>query len=200
MDADPTKGFIMRRERVFTIAILACFSLAFTSRAASAQDVRWRHDYAAARKEASDTGRPLLLDFGTEACVWCRKLDATTFRDPRVVKLLNERFIPVKIDGNKEERLTASLGIDAFPTLVLVSPSGKVLARNPGYADAAQMMALLNKAPAPSAPPAVATKSPTPPPARPAVVSGPKSDTETWARINAELDALHPVISAALDR
>ncbi|MGL6097907.1 MAG: thioredoxin family protein, partial [Fimbriiglobus sp.] len=51
-----------------------------TAPAATAQDVRWRHDYAAARREAADSGKPLLLDFGTENCVWCRRLDATTFR------------------------------------------------------------------------------------------------------------------------
>ncbi|HEV3440610.1 MAG TPA: DUF255 domain-containing protein [Gemmata sp.] len=114
---------------------------------ANAQDVAWRRDYAAARKEATETGRPLLLDFGTEGCVWCRKQDATTFRDPRVVKLLNERFIPVKIDAERENRVTQVLGIESFPTLVLASPEGKVLGRQVGYADVAQLSALLGKAP-----------------------------------------------------
>ena len=63
--------------------VFACLVI-FSSRSLS-QEVNWRHDYTTARKEASETGKPLLMDFGTEACVWCRKLDATTFRDPRVV-------------------------------------------------------------------------------------------------------------------
>lgn len=121
-----------------------------------AQELNWRHNYAAARKEAVETGRPLLLDFGTEACVWCRKQDATTLRDPRVVKLLSERFIPVKVDGDRDANLTRALGIDSFPTLILASPEGKVLGRHEGYADVTQLIALLAKAPARAEPMAAA--------------------------------------------
>ena len=119
---------------------------------ASAQEVRWRQDYAAARAEATTSGRPLLLDFGTEACIYCRKLDATTFRDRGVVALLNDRFIPVKVDGDRDRRLTQAVGVQAFPTLVLVAPDGKVIARHEGYADVATITALLRQAPAKEAP------------------------------------------------
>ncbi|MDB5310960.1 MAG: hypothetical protein JWO38_5162 [Gemmataceae bacterium] len=126
-------------------AVLVAAGVAVSADSARAQDVHWRQDYTAARKEATATGRPLLLDFGTEACVWCRKLDATTFRDRGVVELINERVIPVKVDGEREAWLTRAAGVEAFPTLVLVSPDGKIVARHEGYADAAKMTALLRQ-------------------------------------------------------
>jgi thioredoxin-related protein len=164
--------------------VLAAFAFFFTGSSAFAEDVKWRNDYAAARKEAAETGRTLLLDFGTEACFWCKKLDATTFRDPKVVKLLNERFIPVKIDGNKYQQLTNSLRVESFPTLILVTHDGKVLGRRDGYADVAELMALLGKAPAPLAPKPVAAETPKPQPPKPS--------------IDAELAALFPEIAASL--
>jgi thioredoxin-related protein len=178
---------------------------------ATAQEVLWRHDYATARRESTETGRPLLFDFGTEACVWCRKLDATTFRDPKVVKLLNERFIPVKIDADKHAKLTSALGIESYPTLVLATAEGKVVGRHPGYADVAELMAFLNKAPnspisaAISANPVAAA---VPPPAPPApvkpIVTAPETDADKWRRakeqIDADLAALHPKIATALER
>ncbi|WP_439622040.1 thioredoxin family protein [Gemmata sp.] len=189
---------------------------------ASAQDVKWRHDYAAARREAAETGKPLLLDFGTEACVWCRKLDGTTFRDPKVVRVLNDRFVPVKIDANKYEKLTSMLGIDGFPTLVLATPDGKVAGRHAGYADVPQLTALLGKAPAPNPPaPAVVTASATTPavpvpvpvvpaipppapvrPAPPMVAEESSADRLLRAReqIDADLAALHPKIATSLER
>jgi thioredoxin-related protein len=118
--------------------------------AARAQDVRWRTDFAAARKEAAAAGKPLFLDFGTEACVWCRKMDATTLRDRTVVDLLNANFIPVKVDGEREARLTQSVGVQAFPTLAIVSAQGQVLARHEGYADVSKLMAILRQAPSPA--------------------------------------------------
>ena len=169
--------------------ILVAFLLMAGS--ASGQEIKWRHDYNAARKEAAETGKPLLFDFGTESCSWCRKLDATTFRDPKVVKLLNENFIPVKIDANKHEKMTSALGIDGFPTLILAASDGKVVGRHAGYADAKELMALTNKAPAKAAP-KLAT------PDR----SG--SEPETWlrakAKVDADLDALYPKIAVGLNR
>ncbi|MCE9562521.1 MAG: thioredoxin family protein [Planctomycetes bacterium] len=174
---------------------------------ATAQEVQWRQDYAAARREATETGKPLMFDFGTENCSWCRKLDATTFRDPRVVKLLNERFIPVKIDADKHAKLTSALGIESYPTLVLATPEGKVAGRHPGYADAAEFTTFLNKAPA-SAPVAAASPPAPPAPTAPAVVrpvaSVIESDADKWRRvkeqIDADLAALHPKIAVALER
>jgi thiol:disulfide interchange protein len=125
---------------------------------ASGQEVKWRTDYAAARKEAVETGKPLLLDFGTEWCGPCKKLEATTFRDPKVVATLNDRFIPVKLNGDKETRLVAAMSVDGFPTLIVAAPDGKVIARQSGFLTASQFTDLLSKAPA--AKPAASPRTP----------------------------------------
>jgi thioredoxin-related protein len=154
----------MRRVGLGFWAVVLVAALSVGGRAA-AQDVKWRHDYQAARKEAAASGRPLLLDFGTESCFWCKKLDATTFRVPAVAELLNGRFVPVKIDAEKDEWLARAAAVDSYPTLVLVAADGKIVARHVGYADTAQMTALLAKAPA--ATPATPTPASAPPAAPP---------------------------------
>src|SRR6266478_6170365 len=88
------------------------------------QEVEWRQDYNAARREASEKGKPLVIDFGTENCFYCKKLDSTTFRDPAVVGLMNERFIPLKIDANREAPLAEALHVERYPTIVLAGPDG----------------------------------------------------------------------------
>ena len=138
--------------RMAAVVLLAVIVALLTSSPLQAQDVRWRSDFASARKEATAAGKPMLLDFGTEACSWCRKLDATTFRDRSVVDLLNASFVSVKVDGEREERLAQSVGVQAFPTIVLVSPEGKIIARHEGYADASKMMAMLRSVTAREAP------------------------------------------------
>jgi thioredoxin-like negative regulator of GroEL len=107
------------------------------------QEVQWRYDYNAARREALETGRPLLLDFGTANCFWCRKLDATTFRDPGVVAALNERFIPLKVDAGRDGPLANALGVQAFPTLVFAAPDGRLLGSHPGFVDVAPLHEML---------------------------------------------------------
>jgi thioredoxin-related protein len=110
--------------------------LCLTAASAHGQEVKWRYDYSAARNEAQKTGRPLFLDFSTEWCTYCKKLDVTTFRDPTVLQALNEQFIPVKLDGNREKRLVDYLKIQAYPTLIMAGPDGKILKTIEGYVDA----------------------------------------------------------------
>jgi thioredoxin-related protein len=109
------------------------------------QQVRWLQDYAQAREDARVMGRPLLIDFGTEHCFWCRKLDATTFRDPSVAALLSREFVTLRIDAGRQPRLARALKVDRYPTLVLASPEGKVLDRQVGYLDAAQFCKRLQR-------------------------------------------------------
>ena len=86
---------------------------------ARADEIHWRFDYGAARKEAQDRDLPLLLDFGTETCHWCKRLDATTFRHDAIVGMVNQRFIPLKVDAEKQSTLAEALHIRSYPTLVL---------------------------------------------------------------------------------
>lgn len=113
---------------------------------ASAQEVQWRTNYNLARKEAQATNRPLLLDFGTQQCYWCRSLDATTFRDARVAQLLNEKFVPLKIDAASDARLTEALQIRSFPTMVIAAPDGRILEAIEGFREAAALNNLLQRA------------------------------------------------------
>jgi thioredoxin-related protein len=121
-------------------------SLVLSVSAADAQEVRWWSDYNAARHEAKDKNLPLVIDFGTVNCTWCRKLDATTFRDPAVVKLLSERFIALRIDAAKDAPLAQMLGITSYPTLVFAAPDGKILGKNAGYVEVQRFTQQLERA------------------------------------------------------
>lgn len=113
---------------------------------ATGQQVEWRQDYRQAREEARATGRPLVLDFSTEQCMWCRKLEATTFRDPAITTLLARSFVPLHVDALRQPTLTRALKIDRFPTLVFAAPDGTILGRYVGYVDSGRFRAQLERA------------------------------------------------------
>lgn len=120
------------RAALFIFVIVA----AATPTASAADPVRWRTDYNSARKEAQEKGLPLFVDVGTDDCFYCRKLDTTTFRDPRVVSLLATGFVPLKIDANREANLARALKVQVYPTLVLAGADGKIHAFIEGYMEA----------------------------------------------------------------
>jgi thioredoxin-like negative regulator of GroEL len=125
--------------------ILVAASLAWSG-PASAQEVKWRHDYNSARREAEQKSLPLVVDIGTENCYWCNKLEAITFHDPGVAEIMNTRFIPLKINAQQNPALTDALRIQAYPTVVLAASDGKILATLEGYMDAFRFHEQLQRA------------------------------------------------------
>ena len=125
---------------VLSILVIASFA-----EPAAAQQVRWLSDYNVARKEAAERGRPILLDFGTEGCLWCKKLDQSTFRDGMVAALLNDKFVALRVDADRDASLTQTLRITQFPTIVLAAPDGKILGVLEGYQEAPALAERLQK-------------------------------------------------------
>ena len=55
---------------------------------------------ALARARAED--KPLLVSIGYSACHWCHVMEHESFEDPETAAVLNEHFVPIKVD--REER------------------------------------------------------------------------------------------------
>ncbi len=126
---------VSRWSRPRTLFLSLAFLAVWTGPAALAQEVQWRYDYDAARREARETQRPILLDFGTTNCFWCKQLDKVTFHDPKIAHQLNEQFIPVKVQAENVPQLTEALRIQSFPTLVFATADGRILAIKEGFMD-----------------------------------------------------------------
>jgi len=54
-------------------------------------------DYAEARAYAQKVHKPILIDFTGNACVNCRKMEATVWPDPRVLQRLRHDFVLVQL-------------------------------------------------------------------------------------------------------
>jgi len=55
-------------------------------------------ELAAIQKEAVAKKKPLIIYFYTEYCSLCRKLKATTYKDAKVQKMLNENYVTAKLN------------------------------------------------------------------------------------------------------
>lgn len=75
-----------------------------TSDDSPADEVRW-YTWEEAIALTEETPKKLFIDMYTDWCGWCKRMDATTFRDPEVVQLLNEQFYPVKFDAEQKEEV-----------------------------------------------------------------------------------------------
>ena len=76
-------------------------------RSAAHQPVDWYEwgEEAFARARAED--KPILLDIGAVWCHWCHVIDRESYEDPALAMLINQQFIPVKVDRDERPDVDA---------------------------------------------------------------------------------------------
>jgi thioredoxin-related protein len=117
--------------------ILACALLSVHATTSFAQDaIQWRSSYIEARKEAEAKNLPLFIDFVKVNCPPCTRMEQTTFRDPRIVRTLNEKFVPLRINESDDPKVVGLLQVDRFPTIILADPDGRNRKDAVGYQEA----------------------------------------------------------------
>ncbi|PKL76551.1 MAG: hypothetical protein CVV27_09700 [Candidatus Melainabacteria bacterium HGW-Melainabacteria-1] len=94
---------------------------------------------------AAKADRLLLLQVYAEWCHECHKLEADMRSNPTLARLLQEHFVPARLDiqshrqvlyqgeALSEEQLSRKLRIPGPPVLMILSPDGKQLGRLIGY-------------------------------------------------------------------
>ncbi len=105
------------------------------------------NNFEEARQRAEKEGKMLLLDFYASWCAPCRFMESTTFEDERVSHLLNEKFVPLKIDIDDFDgyALKEHFDIRVLPTFLIFGSDGKVIERIEETLSPTKMVALLEK-------------------------------------------------------
>lgn len=110
---------------------------------AYAAGISWRNDLPEAARESARVQKPLLILVDARWCGACHKMLQQTFPNASVAARVGRDFVPVRLDADQQSDAVESLKVDALPTLLVVSPGGKVLGRITGFQSAAQLDARL---------------------------------------------------------
>jgi uncharacterized protein YyaL (SSP411 family) len=90
----------------------------------------WGED---AFERSRDEDKPILLSIGYAACHWCHVMEHESFEDDETAALMNERFVPVKVDREEHpdvdglymEAVVAMTGHGGWPMTVFLTPDGR---------------------------------------------------------------------------
>jgi len=85
-----------------------------------------------ARRTAAERDLPILLSIGYSSCHWCHVMEHESFEDEATAALMNDGFVPVKVDREERpdvdavymEAVQAMTGHGGWPMTVFCDPDG----------------------------------------------------------------------------
>jgi uncharacterized protein YyaL (SSP411 family) len=86
---------------------------------------------ALARARAQN--KPILVSIGYSACHWCHVMERESFEDEAIARLINENFVPIKVDREERpdldhiymEAVQMMTGRGGWPLNMFLTPEGK---------------------------------------------------------------------------
>ena len=102
-------------------------SFRFSPRPNRAAEVGWRPWGEKAFQEARDANKPVLLAISAVWCHWCHVMDETSYSDPEVIRLINERYVPIRVDNDERPDVNRRYNMGGWPSTVFLTPDGEIV-------------------------------------------------------------------------
>ena len=106
--------------------------------------INWLTDYNAGLAQAKKENKPMMVEVSTTWCSACKWLEETVLSE-KVVIDASRRFVPVRVDADKQVELKDKLKANQYPTIVFINPDGTEVERVIGAVPYQVMLESMNK-------------------------------------------------------
>lgn len=138
----------MRKITYLALAIILTLTLTMAVSAVgqenqTVQGLNSTRDIGLAFNESQSQNKTLLIIFDQESCVYCDMLEENTLSDVNVQKELNENYVVLFVDINKDYDVAEKYQVFGTPIVHVVSPEGKDLGKIEGYVESDEFLSEL---------------------------------------------------------
>lgn len=110
------------------IFILSGSSFSF----ASSKGIKW-YTYKQGIELSKIEGGKIFLYFYADWCTYCKKMEKETFNDDSVVSYLNDNFIPIKVNSDRDIKTALDFGVKGLPSSWFIEENGERISNLPGF-------------------------------------------------------------------
>lgn len=110
----------------------------------ASKSVWW--DVSTAKKMAKLGNKYIVADVYTDWCGWCKRMDRDTFHNQQVDEYLAQNLICMKVnaeDRGQGQALARRYQVAAYPTVLVIDPSGKLVNKHMGYLTPSEFLAVI---------------------------------------------------------
>jgi thioredoxin-related protein len=120
----------MKNSKLILIALAAIVTLTHFVAPVTAGEpgVHWL-TYKQGLEKQKELKKPMLLFFHLPYCYRCTQMERKVYEDPKVIRFINQHFISVMVDMDKEKETAKLFEVDYTPTHVFIAPDGSTALR-----------------------------------------------------------------------
>lgn len=137
---------IKNLSRITSSILLPFFLISFSLSSplkAEENKIAWKPWGPGIFETAKKENKLVILDLHAVWCHWCHVMEETTYRDSKVMELLQSKFIATEADQDSHLDLSNRYEDYGWPATVIFAPDGTELVKRRGYIEPAAMAALL---------------------------------------------------------
>ena len=109
---------------------------------ALSQEIQW-HTYNDGLARGKFENKKVFVHFFAEWCAACKTMEKNTFSDPAIIAALNENFIAVRVDIDREVGTASMYNVRAVPDNWFIAANGEIIGNRPGYIPPDQLTNIL---------------------------------------------------------
>jgi uncharacterized protein len=99
----------------------------FSPRPNKANDIHWQSWGPEPFATGNAENKPILLALSAVWCHWCHVMDEQGYSTEDIIQILNERYVPVRVDRDLRPDIDRRYNMGGWPTIALLSPAGEVI-------------------------------------------------------------------------
>ncbi|WP_373498606.1 thioredoxin family protein [Desulfococcus sp.] len=104
--------------------------------------IRW-YGYEEGIRRGKQEGKKIFLNFFADWCHYCQVMEEKTFRDSAVAAYLNDHYIPIQVDSDRQQNIAREYSVQGLPTSFFIAEDGANIGSQPGYIPPDLMLPLL---------------------------------------------------------
>ena len=124
---------------LFVLLLVALLALGISANFA-ADSLTNTTDLNKAISDAQSQNKSILLIFDQDGCYYCDLLKENTLSNKNLISKLNDGYITVIVDINKEPQLAAKYQVFGTPSLIFLDSNQKQIGKIGGYVDANEFL------------------------------------------------------------
>ena len=105
---------------VHFVFIFLIINIAFSS------EINWL-SFEEGLKKAQKENKLILMDIYAKWCHWCNVIENTTYRDKKVIELIEKYYIPIRVDAEERPDINKKYNQGGLPSTLILDKNGNIL-------------------------------------------------------------------------